>query len=112
MFSIDGSTISLTRGDTLCLNITLYRNGEEEEYVPASTDTIQFALKKNSNDNTWLILKEVHPDSQSRIILELVPADTKPLSFGTYRYDIALIDEHGRTYTFQLGDFKITEEVY
>lgn len=110
MFSIDGSTISLTRGDTLCLNITLYRN--EEEYVPASTDTIQFALKKVSTDNAWLILKEVHPDSEHKIIIELTPADTKPLSFGTYRYDMALIDEHGRTYTFQLGDFIITEEVY
>ncbi len=109
MFIIDGSTISLTRGDTLCLNIELTK--DDEPYVPESGDLITFALKKSFTDPVPLIRKDVHPGQDNSIVVEIVPADTKKLNFGTYKYDMQLTDVNARVYTFILGDFILTEEV-
>lgn len=110
MFNISGSTISLTRGDTLYLNISLSKDGAA--YTPSENDTIRFAMKKTVNDVGWLMMKEVHPNSQGEIIIEIKPADTKKLPFGTYKYDLALVDEYERVHTFVVGSFEVTEEVY
>lgn len=109
MFSINGTTISLTRGDTLCLNVELTKDGEG--YTPATSDRIRFTMKKSTADNIPLIQKVVYPDSYNKIMVEITPADTKPLAFGTYKYDMEITDENGRVYTFVIGDFKVTEEV-
>ena len=107
--SINGTTISLTRGDTLKLNIILERG--DETYVPDPEDTIRFALKKRIGDNEpLLILKGVPIDT---LILKLDPEDTKELDYGTYKYDLELTTADGEVVTF-IGpaDFIITEEVH
>lgn len=43
---ISGTTISLTRGDTLLLTIKLTKDGKP--YTPQDGDKIRFALKKNT----------------------------------------------------------------
>lgn len=109
MFNIDGTTISLTRGDTLCLNINLTKDGEA--YVPSEYDVITFSLKKSFKDNIYLINKKVTKNDNDQIIVEILPSDTKPLSFGSYKYDMQIKDENNRVYTFVVGDFILTEEV-
>lgn len=106
--SINGTTISLTRGDTLKLQVSMTRGGEE--YIPALDDRIRFALKKKVTDDETLILKNISP---SDLILELKPEDTKSLSFGSYKYDIELTTSGGDVDTF-IGPatFNITEEVH
>ena len=106
--SINGENISLTRGDSLILHVNVTQN--DEPYVPQEGDAIRFALKKNSNDEEVLILKNVDLDSM-QIVIE--PEDTKNLAYGTYRYDIELTTVGGFVDTF-IGpaNFKITEEVY
>lgn len=109
MFDINGSTIRLTRGDTLYLKITLSKDGEA--FTPDDSDTIRFAMKQSFSDVGWLLMREIHPSS-GEIILEIKPEDTKKLSFGTYKYDLALVDSNERVNTFVIGDFIVTEEVY
>lgn len=106
--SINGENISLTRGDSLILHVDVTQNFEP--YVPQEGDVIRFALKKNSNDQEVLILKNVDLDSMQLII---EPEDTKSLPYGTYKYDIELTTVGGFVDTF-IGpaNFKITEEVY
>ena len=106
--SIAGNTISLTRGDSLRVQIHIYN--DEAEYTPAAGDTVRFALKKKVTDPEPLILKSIPIDT---LVLAIDPADTKDLQFGTYRYDIELTTAAGFVNTF-IGPapFVLTEEVH
>lgn len=55
MFDINGSTIRLTRGDTLYLKITLSKDGEA--FTPDDSDTIRFAMKQSFSDVGWLLMR-------------------------------------------------------
>lgn len=114
--SVQGTSISLTRGDTLRvkINITL----DDEPYTPQAGDSVRFALKHPTfnakktdyKDAEPLILKDVPIHN---LILELEPEDTKPLDFGNYVYDLQITFADGRVDTFITeAKFKITPEVY
>ena len=113
---ISGNSITLTRGDTLRVKVTILDN--EEEYTPIGGDSVRFALKHKTKtadggeylDPEPLILKTIPNDT---LILELEPSDTKELAFGAYDYDIELTYEDGTVDTFiTKANFKLTEEVH
>ena len=95
MYRIDGTKISLTRGDSFFCTLTLTKNGQP--YTPAQGDSIRFAVKKNYNSPTVLIEKLIPNDT---LLLHLRPEDTKLLQIGKYVYDIELTDEDGEVDTF------------
>ena len=105
---INGNNISLTRGDTLYLTVLMTRN--EEPYTPIPGEKVRFAMKKKIGDEEPIILKDIPIES---MILKLEPEDTKPLSCGSYKYDIEYTSVDGDVDTF-IGpaNFNITEEVY
>lgn len=108
MTRVDGTTISMTRGDTFRAIITLTdENGEI--YIPSETDRIVFTVKANYESDV-LIQKDVPLDT---LTLELAPDDTKQLDMPkTYVYDIQLITEDGNVDTFiSKSKLKIYEEV-
>lgn len=108
-YSIKGTTISLTRGDTLMVKIDILDfNGES--YVPSDGDKIRFALHDEYGSVRPLLIKEIPYDT---LILRLEPEDTKELPFGRYVYDIELTTASGIVDTFiAKAKMKITEEVY
>ena len=103
MYSIKGTTITLTRGDTFITNISLKRG--TTTYTPTSGDTVRFALKSpdmNARKTAWaddtvLINKDI-PISTMQLKLE--PEDTKELDFGQYRYDMQITFANGDVDTF------------
>lgn len=104
---ISNNEISLTRGDTLIAQVTLMDGCDE--YEPQEGDVIRFAMKKNYGKNEVLIKKEIPIDT---LVLEILPEDTKSLSFGDYVYDVEIEFADGRVDTFiPKGVFRITEEV-
>lgn len=105
---IDGTEISLTRGDSLIINFVITKNGKE--YTPVDGDTVRFALKRTIPDDGPIILKNANITDMT---ITLDPADTKELTFGKYVYDIELTTADGYVDTF-IGPsvFKITEEVW
>lgn len=114
--SIDGNAITLTRGDTLLLKVTITRDGEE--YTPTSSDKVRFALKHKELkddksdfvDDEPLILKDIPTDT---MLLQLDPEDTKDKAFGRYVYDIEITLPDGYVDTFiTKAPFKLTEEVH
>lgn len=114
--NISGTSITLTRGDTLRIKINITLDGEE--YTPVEGDSIRFALKHPTlnakktdyKDIEPLILKPVPINT---MILELEPSDTKKLQFGSYIYDMQITFADGRVDTFITeASFKITPEVY
>lgn len=57
MHIISGNNITLTRGDTLKVQVTLYKNGAE--YTPEAGDVIRFAMKKEYTDALPVLSKTI-----------------------------------------------------
>ena len=106
MFSIKHNRITLTRGDTLIAAISMTKDGES--YTPVDGDVVRFAMKEKYSDAEVLITKTIPNDT---LVLRLEPADTKPLAFGSYVYDIQITFADGTVDTFITGTLTLTEEV-
>lgn len=101
MYQIEGTTIRLTRGDSLAIRLQLMRG--DDEYTPQEGDSIQFGLKSKLNaartafvENTPLVEKAI---STSDMMLRLDPEDTKSLPFGNYSYDVEVTLSDGKVDT-------------
>ena len=113
---IKKNSITLTRGDTLRVKVTIEKDGIE--YLPVLGDSVRFALKHPTKtpdggeytDKDPLILKSIPIDT---MILTLDPEDTKELLFGQYVYDLEITFEDGTVDTFiTAAPFRLTEEVH
>ena len=103
-YRIDGTTIYLTRGDTLEARVEAILPD-----IPKEGDSIRFAMKADYEDPEPLLLKDIPTDT---MMLVLDPDDTKHLPFGKYVYDIQLTYAGGKTDTFiPKGRLRLTEEV-
>lgn len=89
-YTVDDTTITMTRGDTVRISLTI--DTDEGEYLPVEGDVVRFAAKKTYDDPEPLIYKVIPNDS---LIIEFNPEDTKPLEFGTYVYDVELTYVNG-----------------
>lgn len=106
--SVNGTNISLTRGDSLVLSVNV--NAGLEPYDVQEGDVIRFAMKSSINSDEVLIRKNIDLETMT---LTLQPSDTKNLPFGNYVYDIELTTADGFVDTF-IGPatFTLTGEVY
>ena len=96
MVKIDGTTITMTRGDTLAVQLTLTHNNEP--YTPVEGDAISFAMKRFVFDTGEPVLTKTIPTDT--LMFELAPADTKTLDFGEYAYDMQMTFADGTVDTF------------
>lgn len=107
-YSISGNNITLTRGDTFAAEISITAP-DGDIYTPVEGDSIRFAMKSSYNDDEpCLILKDIPLDTMK---LTILPEDTKPLTYGSYVYDIQITKASGEVDTFIKGKLKLTEEV-
>lgn len=109
-YSISGTNIKLTRGDTLFAQISITKDGEA--FTPEEGDSIRFAAKKRITDkDTQVVINKKIPIDT--LLLELEPQDTKSLPFNSnYVYDIEYTDSDGHVDTFIKGMLHIEPEVY
>ena len=97
MYSVDGTKITLTRGDTFAATLALTQAGEP--YTPVEGDSIKFGIKKALNVsrtayiNPEPLLEKAIPITD--MTLRLAPRDTEPLPFGSYFYDIEVTLANG-----------------
>lgn len=88
MFTIDDeNNIYLTRGDSAGFDLTI-TDEEGEPYTPRPTDVIVLTIKQNYNNVGDMLRKtfdNLHADISSEESLKF--------NFGTYFYDVRLIDE-------------------
>lgn len=107
-FSIYGTTIVLTRGDTFAARVSIL-DSDGNPYLPQPGDSIRFAMKRSFEDFEIPLIKEIPTDT---MLLVLNPEDTKNLPFGQYAYDIQLTKATGEVDTFiNRAKLKLTEEV-
>jgi hypothetical protein len=110
MFRIDGTTMYLTRGDTLDVTVTIL-NEDGTEYTPTEYDAVRFAVKNSYSDQRTIIYVDIPIDTMR---LRLESEDTKKFHAQKkpYVYDIQLTKEDGTVDTFiDRAQLYITEEV-
>lgn len=108
MISVKNNRITMTRGDTCRIKITL-NDDNGDEYIPQEGDVIRFAAKKEYTDSVPVVSIEVPIDT---MVLEIKPTDTKHLPFGNYVYDLQITFADGTVNTFVCkGQLKLDEEV-
>ena len=96
MYKIDGTTITLTKGDSFYAEITI-KTAAGSVYTPQAGDSVRFALKRFYIDAQPLILKQIPTDT---LLLYLTPEETKALAVGEYVYDVELTKANGDVDTF------------
>lgn len=107
MYTIKGTKITLTKGDSFYCQIALKKNGNP--YTPEQGDSIRFVMKKNYTDSTVVIEKTIPIDTMT---LAIASADTKTLACGTYQYDMEITFADGDIDTFiNRAEFEIVPEV-
>lgn len=110
MVSITGSTVTITKGDTLDATLELF-TGDGAPYEVQEGDMIRFALKRKYSDKGPLIRKDIPTDTMR---LRLESSETKRLraAWAPYVYDIQLTTADGTVDTcIDRGRFIVTEEV-
>lgn len=105
-YSVDGTKITMTRGDTVRIQVAIDIDGEE--YTPQEGDVVRFAAKKAWTDEEPCILITIPNDT---LVLTIEPNDTKQLEFGAYNYDLQITFANGDVATFVTkAKLKIEEE--
>ena len=104
MIRIDGTSISMTRGDTLIVDISI-TDGSGEAYTPSAGDELRFAMKRAKMNPKYTDYADAEP-----LVTVEIPIDTmrlrveseatKELPFGEYVYDIQLTYGDGIVDTF------------
>ena len=105
-YSVDGTKITMTRGDTVRIQVAIDIDGEE--YTPAEGDAVRFAAKKAWTDEEPCILIDIPTDT---LVLTINPEHTKQLEFGAYNYDLQITFANGDVATFVTkAKLKLEEE--
>ena len=107
-YSVVNNKITMTRGDTAIIEISIDYAKTGVPYTPAEGDIVRFTLKKYLSDRTALLVKDV---SVNTLLLCINSEDTARLAFGRYYYDIQLIRYDGKTDTFISNILELTKEV-
>jgi len=107
MISISGTTITMTKGDTLRLVVGI-KNANGQTYTPAEGDVVRFAMKRHYYDSQAAIKKTLPNET---LLLHLAPADTETLAVGDYVYDIELTYANDDVDTFISGKLVLVDEV-
>ena len=120
MLTIDGNNnITLTRGDTLTLTVTLLREVEPvppateptiEPYVPQEGDVIRFAVSKGYKTDPGYELKLSKDIPHDTLTFTCSSTETS-LDYRTYNYDVEITHADGCVDTFISGQLTITGEV-
>lgn len=106
MLKVSDNVISLTRGDTAVLQLSIKKD-DGSDYAIAETDNILFTIKKNTKEKTVILQKAV-----SNGTIGINPEETSSLDYGTYCYDVQLKKEDGTVATvITPSPFILTEEV-
>lgn len=110
MVTVVNNAITLVRGDTVEIPVTIrLRSGEE--YVPSEGDVIRFALKSSYDDNDPVLIHKVLANESPIIRLEACETKALVAQKKPYVYDVELTTAHGYVDTFIRGQLTVLEEV-
>lgn len=98
------------RGDTA--KYKFQRHDADGNVITTKADNIYFTVKTNGYSDDVLLQKTIEDmefDNDYYYHFVIEPSDTDNLSFGTYRYDIEVIQDNVKTTT--VGELVLDEEI-
>ena len=109
---INGTTLTLPRGDSAWLEFPMYTQEDEDSeevlYVLKPGDKCYFAMKASYEDDEPVIRKLL-----DGYYLHLLPHDTEGLDLGTYYYDVHIVYADGDRQTYiRKAKLKLDKEVH
>ena len=111
--TILNETMSMTRGNTEAFYVSCKRDGVAYNFVPG--DKVYFTVKKSIQSTEKALQKVVSIFTDGKALIEISPADTKPLLACQYTYDVQITFADGLVKTvlgpaaFALGP-EVTDE--
>lgn len=110
MVSVVNNTITLVRGDTVEIPVTI-RTRDGEKYILSEGDVVRFALKDGYGDDVPVLIHKVLPNDT--LILRLESCETKEIMAKKkpYVYDVELTTANGYVDTVVRGVVNVLEEV-
>lgn len=97
MIKLDGTNITLSRGDYGQIIMTL--NSAGEPYILVDGDYLLFTVKSNTTSKTPVIEKHIPANGTATYAIELMPNDTKDLASGNYVWDVRIVPRSGKIHT-------------
>ncbi len=94
---VEGTNISMIRGDTEHITVKLAEDGESVPFEEG--DILYFTVKYNTSQEEKLLQKVITEFEDGEAIIEIAPDDTKELPFRTYIYDMQLTRKDGTVTT-------------
>ena len=95
-YTVNGNVITMTRGDTVKIRVSLKYKQSGETYTPQEGDEITFTAV-NPFSEQKRIVKSIPIDT---MLLSIAPEDTKALPSGRYPFDIQIVFANGDIDTF------------
>lgn len=102
--------MELIRGDTG--KYKFRRRNTDGNIIGTIADEIYFTIKKDSYTEEYVLQKTLEDmtfDEDYYYHFTIFPEDTDNLDYGTYRYDIEVVQDGNKTTT--VGEFVLKEEV-
>lgn len=97
---VDGTNLSMIRGDSESITISLTDSDQEAVVLTTDDDTIYFTVKLNTSVEAKILQKVITEfDVEGTAIIEINPPDTKELPYKSYKYDIQWVDKDGKVRT-------------
>lgn len=119
MLKVDGTTITMTRGDSARINISIAYEGGES-FIVEYGDIVRFTVRRQYDDPEPALVidiplgydAETEINTADSVELYIRPEHTRDLSYGAYKFDVQLIRANGDIDTFiDRADLVLTEEV-
>lgn len=122
MFKIEGSKITLTRGDDAVIELSVF-TPDNKPYQPQEGEKARFTVRKKplyNNSTPPLIEKDFafatysdgeSNESKTSFEIRISSIDTKFMDCGQYLYDVQFCDLKNNLSTICNGKFELTYEV-
>lgn len=108
MFSIRGTNLWLTRGDTAHLIVTIHNEVTDAEYEVQPTDELHLTVRRIASVGSPEL---VHKKVVGAAELSLAPEDTAALLPGSYVYDVELRTGEDIYTVIPCSEFRVLPEV-
>ena len=119
MLQIKNNNITLTKGDTMTLTVTLLHEVDPvppateptiEPYTPEEGDSIRFAVSKCYVGEAGYELKWYCSIPNDTLTFTMPASETTKLAYQTYNYDVEITHPDGCVDTFISGKMTIVGE--
>lgn len=111
MLKISDNAITLTKGDSMTLAVSLMNKDKKVPYVPVAGDTVRFAVSIGYKGEADYELIFTTPIPNDTLLFTVSATETEALEYRTYNYDVEITHENGLVDTFISSTLTITGEV-